>query len=120
MHASSGTARVAESVFFPLDEKLQLGTEGYSPQVLKKAVRQASKASSFEEASADLLELAGISISPAHLERLSERIGSEWADVRDAEVAAFRAGQLPCAVTHAAPVTAVMLDGGRVRIRADD
>jgi hypothetical protein len=87
--------------------------------VLKKAVRQASKAS-FEEASADLRELAGISISPAHLERLSERIGSEWADVRDAEVGAFRVRQLPRAVTHVAPVAAVMLDGGRVRIRADD
>jgi hypothetical protein len=88
--------------------------------VLKKAVRQASKAASFVEASDDLSELAGISISPAHLERLSERIGSEWADVRDAEVAAFRKRQLPRAVVHAAPVSAVMLDGGRVRIRADE
>jgi hypothetical protein len=106
--------------FFPLDEKLQLSTEGYSPQVLKKAVRQAAKASSFAEASDDLRDLAGISISPTHLERLSERIGSEWADARDAEVATFRAGQLRCAVAHSASVSAAMLDGGRVRIRADE
>jgi hypothetical protein len=94
--------------------------EGYSPQVLRKAVRQASKAASFADASEDLRELAGISISPAHLERLAERIGSEWAAVRDAEVAAFRARELPRAVTHTAPMSAVMLDGGRVRTRADD
>lgn len=83
-------------------------------------MRQASKGASFADASDDLRELAGIAISPAHLERLSERIGSEWADVRDAEVAAFRAGELPRAVARAAPVSAVMLDGGRVRIRGDD
>ena len=76
--------------FFPLDEKLVIGTEGYSPQVLKKAVRQASKATSFADASDDLRELANIMISPTHLERLSERIGSEWAKVRDAEIIAFQ------------------------------
>jgi hypothetical protein len=120
LHASSGAARVAESFFFPLDEKLQLGTEGYSPQVLKRAVRQASKAASFKEASDDLRELAEISISPAHLERLSERIGSEWAQHRDQDVAAFRARHLRSTVVQTAPVAAVMLDGGRVQIRADE
>jgi hypothetical protein len=120
LHASNGAARVAESFFFPLDEKLQLGTEGYSPQVLKRAVRQASKAPSFAEASDDLRELADISISPAHLERLSERIGSEWAQQRDQDVAAFRARQLRSAVVQTAPVATVMLDGGRVQIRADE
>jgi len=88
--------------------------------VLKRAVRQASKAASFAEASDDLRELADISISPAHLERLSERIGSEWAQQRDQDVAAFRARKLPSAVVQTAPVAAVMLDGGRVQIRADE
>ena len=57
-----------------------MGTEGYSPAVLAKAVRQASKASSFAEASDDLRELAEVEISPTHLQRLSERIGEEWAE----------------------------------------
>jgi hypothetical protein len=103
-----------------LDQKLQLGTEGYSPRVLRKAARQAAKAPSFQEASDDLEELAEIRISPSHLRRLSERVGSEWADFRDADVAAFREGQLRCAYAEAPPVAAVMLDGGRVQLRAAD
>ena len=47
-------------VFFPLDIRLGLGTEGYSPMVLAKAVRQASKAPSFAEASDDLWALAEV------------------------------------------------------------
>jgi hypothetical protein len=120
LRESNGAARVAESFFFPLDEKLEVGTEGYSPQVLKKAVRQASKATSFADASDDLRELANISISATHLERLCERIGSEWAKVRDAEIVSFQERKLPCTVSHTSPVSAVMLDGGRVRIRADE
>ena len=58
------TCRVA---FFPLDQKLNLGTEGYSPQVLQKAVRQAAKVS-FQEASDDLHELASIAVSAMHLQ----------------------------------------------------
>ena len=82
--------RSAGSFFFPLDVRLGLGTEGYSPAVLAKAVRQASKASSFAEASDDLRELAEVEISPTHLQRLSERIGEEWVEIRDEEVEKFR------------------------------
>ena len=94
--------------------------EGYSPRVLRKAVRQASKMP-FKEASEDLRELAGIQISPTHLQRLSERIGTEWAAERDREVEQFRDGTLPCSYAEkSAPAAAVMLDGGRLQIRADD
>jgi hypothetical protein len=55
-------------------------------------VRQAAKAPSFREASEDLRELAGLAVSPSHLQRLSDRIGREWAAARDADVAAFRGG----------------------------
>ncbi|MGH7168775.1 MAG: hypothetical protein ACRELG_00665 [Gemmataceae bacterium] len=55
-----------------------MGTEGYSPSLLGKAVRQAAKAASFKDASDDLKELAGVAISATHLQRLSERIGGEW------------------------------------------
>src|SRR5436190_51363 len=76
------------------DQKLRLGTEGYSPTVLRKAVRQAAKASSFRDASDDLKELAGVAICPTHLGKLAERVGREWADRRDADVEAFRADAL--------------------------
>jgi hypothetical protein len=83
-------------------------------------VRQASKAASFEDASGDLRELAGISISASHLQRLSRRVGQEWAQARDQEVQAFRDKHLLCAYAAGPPAAAVMLDGGRVQTRAED
>jgi hypothetical protein len=95
-----------------------LGTEGYSPTLLRKAVRQASKAASFQDASEDLRELAGFSISATHLQRLSERIGDEWQQQRDVEIQAFRDNRLARAYEEAPKVSAVMLDGGRYQTRA--
>jgi hypothetical protein len=89
--------------------------------VLAKAVRQASKASSFAEASDDLRELADLEISPTHLQRLSERIGEEWVEVRNEEVEKFRKAEL--GRTYKEPpkgAAAVMLDGGRLQTRAED
>lgn len=118
---SGGAVRSAGSFFFPLDVRLRLGTEGYSPAVLAKAVRQASKAPSFSEASDDLRELADLEISPTHLQRLSERIGEEWSEARDKEVEKFRKAEL--GRTYKEPpkgAAAVMLDGGRLQTRAED
>ena len=100
--------------------KLRLGTEGYSPAILKKATRQASKAA-FGEASDDLRELADVEISPTHLQRISERIGGEWAEFRDDDVEKFRQSKLER--TYQEPprgAAAVMLDGGRLQTRAED
>jgi hypothetical protein len=74
-----------------LDQKLGLGTEGYSPAVLRKA----ACAASFREASDDLRAMAELSISPSHLQRLSKRVGREWRDARDAEVQRYRNRRLP-------------------------
>ena len=89
--------------------------------MLAKAVRQASKSSSFAEASDDLRELAEVEISPTHLQRLSERIGAEWVELRDAEVEQFRQAALER--TYKEPpqgAVAVLLDGGRMQTRAED
>jgi hypothetical protein len=83
-------------------------------------VRQAGKAASFKEASEDLKALAGVSISATHLQRVSERVGQEWAQARDREVQAFREDKLVCAYTAAPQAAAVMLDGGRLQTRAED
>jgi hypothetical protein len=115
---SSGTVRPVGSLFFPLDQKLELGTEGYSPALLRKAVRQASKAASFKDASDDLRELARLAISPAHLQRLTERIGGEWQQRRAADIQAFRDNRLRRDYAKAPVVAAVMLDGGRYQTRA--
>lgn len=103
-----------------MDVLLRLGTEGYSPRLLQKAVRQASKAGSFKDASDDLRELAEVQISATHLQRLSERIGVEWIEERDKDVAAFRQDKLKCEYSEAPKVAAVMLDGGRVQTRKAD
>lgn len=83
-------------------------------------VRQASKAASFKEASEDVKALAEVSISPTHLQRLSKRVGKEWAQVRDQEVQAFREDKLVCAYAAAPAAAAVMLDGGRLQTRAEE
>jgi hypothetical protein len=118
---SVGIVRSAGSFFFPLDVRLRLGTEDFSPKVLAMGVRQSSKASSFAEASDDLRELAEVKISATHLQRLSERIGREWTEVRDEEVKKFR--ELKLERTYKEPprgAAAVMLDGGRLQTRAED
>jgi len=88
---------------------------------MAKAVRQASKAPSFVEASEDMRELAEIEISPTHLQRLSERIGEEWEELRDEDVEEFRERRLERDYKEPPRgAVAVMLDGGRVQTRADD
>jgi len=87
---------------------------------LEKAVRQAAKAPSFKDASEDLQALAEVSISATHLQRLSKRVGREWAQARDKEVQAFREDRLVCSYAAAPSAAAVMLDGGRVQTRADE
>jgi hypothetical protein len=62
--------------------------------------------------------LAGVTISPSHLQRLTERVGAEWAEARDAAVQAYREGCLPREYRTAPAVAAVLLDGGRYQTRA--
>ena len=85
------------------------------------AVRQAGKASSFEDASDDLWELAGVEISVTHLQRLTRRFGQEWAERRDEEVEKFREAKLERSYKEPPRgAAAVMLDGGRLQTRAED
>lgn len=84
-------------------------------------VRQASKAPSFAEASDDLRELADVQISPTHLQRVSERIGEEWVEIRDDDVEKFRKAELERAYKEPPQgAAAVMLDGGRLQTRAEE
>ena len=80
-------------------------------------MRQAAKTPSFKDASDDLRNLAELTISPSHLQRLSERIGREWAQARDADIAAFREGRLSATRIQPARVATVMVDGGRYQAR---
>ncbi len=77
------------------------------------------KAASFQDASDDLRELANVPLTPSYLQKLSLRIGKEWKDLHDAEVQAFRDGDLPAGAVATAKVAVVMVDGGRVQMRQD-
>jgi len=111
--------RPVGSLFSPLDQRLQLGTEGYSPSLLRKIVRQGGKAPSFREAAEDLQELARLTISPAHVRRLCERVGREWAERQQREAVAYQEDQLPRGYQAPPKVAALMLDGGRYQVRAE-
>jgi hypothetical protein len=88
---------------------------------MEKGIRQASKAASFVEASEDMQELAEIEISATHLQRLSERVGEEWVELRDEDVEKFRQRELERDYKESPRGAAVvMLDGGRVQTRAED
>jgi hypothetical protein len=94
-----------------------LTQEGYSPAVVRLAIRQGAKVP-YAEASADLRELSDVPISAMQVRRLCERIGQEWVAARDQDVQAFVEQRLVATVATAPPVAAVMLDGGRVQTRA--
>lgn len=83
-------------------------------------MRQGSKAPSFREAAEDLRELAQVTISGSHVRRLCQRIGREWLRQREQETAAYQARQLPRGYQAPPAVAAIMLDGGRYQVRAED
>jgi hypothetical protein len=112
-----GVVRIAGRFFSLLDERLKLGTEGYSPRLLAKIEYAGANEGSFEQAHRSLAELAELSISTKHVWRITKRLGQERYRERDAGVAAMRAGDLKPA--HAEPplVAAVHLDAGKIQLR---
>jgi hypothetical protein len=91
--------------------------------VLEKITYAGVASRSFAEASTLLAKLAELPVQDKQVERVCRRIGAERVDERDAEVAAFEA--LPLAQKFAVPsavaapeLAVVMVDGGRLQIRA--
>lgn len=97
---------------------MKLNVEGYSPALLQKIVSQGGRYA-FGEAAHNLKELAEVQISGRHVERLTERIGTEWVARRDEEVEAYKQDRLPRLYVQAPAAAAVMLDGGRAQTRAE-
>jgi hypothetical protein len=98
---------------------LGLGPEDLSPVLVQKVVRHGGK-DAFATAREDLQEDLGLEISAKQVQRITERIGSEWAAARDGQVEQFKQGTLPRLYSERPAVAAVMPDGGRVLLRADD
>ena len=97
---------------------------GLSPTLQAKVVRAGTKNSSFAQGSDDLRDYLQLKIDPKQVERVTERIGAERWNQRDAEVEKYmglplveRKGK-PAEVT--APALAVVsVDGGRLQIRGE-
>ena len=96
---------------------MALGPENLSPALVQKVVRHGGK-DAFAEASEDLKEDVGIDVAAKQVERITERIGSEWAAARDDGVELFKQDKLPRLYSEKPAVVAVMPDGGRLLTRA--
>jgi hypothetical protein len=97
---------------------LRLDGHGYSPAVLQLIV-EAGGRFSFSDA-AFALHLAGVSISPRHIQHLTQLIGDELAAAGAAQAVAHRQRQLEPEGTPPTPEVVVVaeVDGGRLRTRA--
>jgi hypothetical protein len=100
---------------------LGIDRSGYSQAVKAKIVYAGSNNTSYEQAEADLINLAELKVGDKQIRRVCKEIGDERRAERDAEVAAYQAMPLaerkavPAGVT--APKLAVVgVDGGRLQI----
>ena len=99
---------------------MHLDTHGYSPAVLKKIVIAGGRQPSFALAAEMLKELAEITISAPHVRRITEQIGAELLQGRDARTRGMAARTLTPRVANVPAVAVVEVDGGRLQIRASD
>lgn len=119
----SGKAVIAADAgkfFFPVDRRLEIGTEGYSPTILEKIEYAGANAVSFEQAAQHMKVLADMEISGMHIERLTERLGAERQKKRDKEVELMKQDKLEVKVLNKPEVCAVYVDAGKAQTREDD
>jgi hypothetical protein len=74
---------------------------------------------SFADA-ASALGLSGLTISPRHVQQLTQEVGADLARARDEQARKRRRRELAPRVTVTPEVVAVEVDGGRLRTRATD
>ena len=96
---------------------LRLDNHGYSPTVVRMIAEADARLHSSADA-AFALHLAGVPISPRHVQRIGLEIGGEMARQRDRKAAPRHRRQLQPRVARTPEVVAVEVDGGRLRTRA--
>lgn len=107
-------------VFFPPARLLlELGSEHFSPALLRKITYLGGNCHSFEEARATLFETLELPLSARYIETLSERVGRELAAQRDRNAELWEQQQMPASPLATAPqAVAIAVDDGKVRTRA--
>jgi len=88
--------------------------------VLQKIEFAGGNAASFEHAAQALKVLAEVDISGKHVQRVTERLGTERLRERDREVEAFRRRELRPQRKEPPRVVAVHVDAGKAQMREDD
>ena len=112
---------VAAGGFFSLqDERLALGSEGYSPGMLKKIEYAGGNQRSFACAAESLERLAECSISVRHVERVTERLGKERAARRDKQATLMKERKRRSQYKQPPAVAVVMLDAGKAQFRQEN
>jgi len=117
------TACTAARLFFPQSKSLGIDQGSFSPGLLQKIVYAGANSPSFRRASNDLRLLAEVTVAVKQVERLTQQIGHERQQQRDAATAAYQARTLkqrdeaPSAQTPPS-LAVVQMDGGRLQIRA--
>ena len=99
---------------------MKLGTEGYSRRLLQKIEYAGANEGSFQQGRRALQALAELSISAKHVPRITERLGEERRQQREAQVAAMKAGTLRPTYPNAPPVAAIHLHAGKLQLREED
>jgi hypothetical protein len=110
------TVPTAAGTFSPLRPALRLDNHGYSPAVLQMIAEADARLHSSADASF-ALHLAGVEISPRHVQRIAAEIGAELAKQRDHQAVRHRRRELPARVATPPEGVAVEVDGGRLRTR---
>jgi hypothetical protein len=106
-------------LFFPQRVRLGLHQYGYSPAAVDKMVTANAEVKSGQAAVKVLKKLAGLAISPSHLQTLTTRIGEELRQQRDLLAAKHAAGELEPEVPQPPSLAVVGSDGGRILTRAE-
>jgi hypothetical protein len=117
----STTAGPVGRLFFPQGKSLGIDRSQYSNALLSKITYAGSNNTSFQQAHADLEQLAELAVTDKQVRRVCKRIGAERVAERDAAAAAYQ--QLPLVQRKGAPpgvvapdLGVVGADGGRLQI----
>lgn len=96
-----------------------MGSEGYSPSILAK-IEFGGASGSFQSATKALEIIGELRVSAKHVERITERLGGERREERDAAVEAFKKRTLKPSYRQFPQVVAVHLDAGKIQLREED
>jgi hypothetical protein len=107
-------------VFFPNRPAPRLTHRAYSPESLTIAIIASTVPCSFEEVARLLKTVGDLSLSPRHLQTLTQEVGDELTAARNQRTESLRKQPFMTPPKQAAPpipVAAVMADGGRIQTR---